>query len=34
LKRDFGATVETRTLVDEDVSFELPKSVKRLVVVN
>jgi 4-hydroxy-3-methylbut-2-enyl diphosphate reductase len=33
LKRDFGATVETRTLVDEDISFELPKSVKSLVVV-
>lgn len=34
LKRDFGATVEVRTLVDEDVSFELPKSVKRLAVLN
>jgi 4-hydroxy-3-methylbut-2-en-1-yl diphosphate reductase len=33
LKRDFGATVETRTLVEEDVSFELPKSVKSLAVV-
>ncbi len=34
LRRDFGATVETRTLVEEDVSFELPKSVKRLAVIN
>jgi 4-hydroxy-3-methylbut-2-enyl diphosphate reductase len=34
LKRDFGATVETRTLVEEDMSFELPKSVKRLAVLN
>jgi 4-hydroxy-3-methylbut-2-enyl diphosphate reductase len=33
LKREFGATIETRTLVEEDVSFELPKSVKSLVVV-
>jgi 4-hydroxy-3-methylbut-2-enyl diphosphate reductase len=34
LKRDFGATVETRTLVEEDMSFELPKSVKSLAVIN
>lgn len=34
LKREFGATVETRTLVEEDVSFELPKSIKRLAVLN
>src|SRR5262245_58232243 len=34
LKREFAATVETRTLVEEDVSFELPKSVKSLVVVS
>ncbi|HVT87757.1 MAG TPA: 4-hydroxy-3-methylbut-2-enyl diphosphate reductase [Tepidisphaeraceae bacterium] len=34
LRRDFGATVETKTLVDEDVSFDLPKSVKRLAVLN
>jgi 4-hydroxy-3-methylbut-2-enyl diphosphate reductase len=34
LRRDFGATVETRTLVEEDMSFELPKSVKRLAVLN
>jgi 4-hydroxy-3-methylbut-2-enyl diphosphate reductase len=33
LKRDFGATVETRTLVEEDVSFELPKSARSLTVV-
>jgi 4-hydroxy-3-methylbut-2-en-1-yl diphosphate reductase len=34
LGRDFGATVETRTLVEEDMSFELPKSVKSLAVLN
>ncbi|HEY7089220.1 MAG TPA: 4-hydroxy-3-methylbut-2-enyl diphosphate reductase [Tepidisphaeraceae bacterium] len=33
LTRDFGATIETRTLVQEDVSFELPKSVKQLAIV-
>ena len=33
LKREYGATVDTRTLVEEDVSFELPKSVRRLTVV-
>ena len=33
LKRERNATVETRTLVEEDVSFELPKSVRRLTVV-
>ena len=33
LKREHGASVETRTLVEEDVSFELPKSVRRLTVV-
>jgi 4-hydroxy-3-methylbut-2-enyl diphosphate reductase len=33
LKRDFGATIETRTLVEEDVSFELPKSARSLTVV-
>jgi 4-hydroxy-3-methylbut-2-enyl diphosphate reductase len=32
LKKDFKAVVETRTLVEEDVSFDLPKSVKKLVV--
>jgi 4-hydroxy-3-methylbut-2-enyl diphosphate reductase len=34
LRSEYGATVETRTIVEEDVSFELPKSVKRLAVVN
>jgi 4-hydroxy-3-methylbut-2-enyl diphosphate reductase len=34
LRRDFGATVEIRTLVQEDMSFELPKSVKRLAVIS
>src|SRR3954454_2756076 len=33
LKREHKATVDTRTLVEEDVSFELPKSVRRLTVV-
>ena len=34
LQRDFGGgAVETRTLVEEDVSFELPKSVRRLAVI-
>jgi len=33
LKREYGATVDTRTLVEEDMSFELPKSVRRLTVV-
>ena len=33
LKREYDATVDTRTLVEEDVSFELPKSVRRLTVV-
>jgi 4-hydroxy-3-methylbut-2-enyl diphosphate reductase len=34
LRGQYGATIETRTIVEEDVSFELPKSVKRLAVVN
>jgi 4-hydroxy-3-methylbut-2-enyl diphosphate reductase len=34
LRRDFGATVETRTLVEEDVTFEPPKSVRKLAVLN
>ena len=34
LKHDFNATVETRTLVEEDISFELPKSVRKLAVLN
>jgi 4-hydroxy-3-methylbut-2-enyl diphosphate reductase len=33
LKREYLATVDTRTLVEEDVSFELPRSVRRLTVV-
>ena len=33
LKREYDAMVEARTLVEEDVSFELPKSVRRLTVV-
>ena len=34
LTTDFGGTLETRTLVDEDVDFDLPKSVKQLKVLN
>ena len=34
LRREFGGVVETRTLVEEDVSFELPRSVRRLLVLN
>lgn len=34
LKRDFAGTIETRTLVQEDVFFELPRSLKSLAVVN
>ncbi|MCC7349206.1 MAG: 4-hydroxy-3-methylbut-2-enyl diphosphate reductase [Phycisphaerales bacterium] len=34
LKSRFGATIDTRTLVEEDISFEMPKSLKRLVVLN
>lgn len=34
LVRDFDGKVETRTLVEEDVGFELPKSVRQLVVLN
>jgi len=30
LKHEFGATVETRELVKEDIDFDLPKSVKQL----
>lgn len=33
LIKDFGGTVETRTLVDEDIVFALPKSARSLVVV-
>jgi 4-hydroxy-3-methylbut-2-enyl diphosphate reductase len=34
LRREHGATVETRTLVEEDINFELPKSVRTLTVLN
>ncbi len=33
LKRDFNATVETRTLVEEDITFGLPKSARQLTVI-
>jgi 4-hydroxy-3-methylbut-2-enyl diphosphate reductase len=33
LKRDFGGEVELRSLVEEDVAFELPRSARRLAVV-
>jgi 4-hydroxy-3-methylbut-2-enyl diphosphate reductase len=33
LKREHGADVETRTLVEEDISFEPPKSLRSLTVV-
>ncbi len=33
LKREFGAQTETRTLVEEDISFELPRSARQLTVV-
>jgi 4-hydroxy-3-methylbut-2-enyl diphosphate reductase len=32
LKREFGGVVEERTLVEEDVHFELPKPLRRLAV--
>lgn len=34
LQKDFQATVETRTLVEEDMSFELPASLRRLTVLS
>ncbi|HUB27608.1 MAG TPA: 4-hydroxy-3-methylbut-2-enyl diphosphate reductase [Tepidisphaeraceae bacterium] len=34
LLRDFGGTVETRTLVEENMSFDLPKSARSLAVLN
>jgi 4-hydroxy-3-methylbut-2-enyl diphosphate reductase len=34
LRRDYGGVVEVRTLVDEDVSFAPPASLKSLVVLN
>jgi len=33
LQRDFGGEIETRTLMEESVSFELPRSVRSLAVV-
>ena len=33
LQREFGGDTETRTLIEEDVSFELPKSLRKLAVV-
>jgi 4-hydroxy-3-methylbut-2-en-1-yl diphosphate reductase len=32
LHREYGGTVETRTLVEEDVTFEQPRSLRQLVV--
>jgi 4-hydroxy-3-methylbut-2-en-1-yl diphosphate reductase len=34
LTQDYGASVEARTLVHEDVSFELPRALKKLTVLN
>jgi 4-hydroxy-3-methylbut-2-enyl diphosphate reductase len=34
LRRDYGAEVELRTVVEEDVSFERPKSLRVLAVVS
>jgi 4-hydroxy-3-methylbut-2-enyl diphosphate reductase len=34
LKRDFGGVIETRTLVEEDVAFAPPKSLRSLTVVS
>jgi 4-hydroxy-3-methylbut-2-enyl diphosphate reductase len=34
LKEEYGGVVETRTLVEEDVSFSLPKSLRSLLVLN
>jgi 4-hydroxy-3-methylbut-2-en-1-yl diphosphate reductase len=34
LKRNYGATVETRTVREEDVSFQLPKELRSLTLVN
>ena len=33
LKREFGGVIETRTLVEEDVAFAPPKSLRSLTVV-
>src|SRR5256885_2364312 len=32
LKRDYGGEVEERTLVEEDIQFELPKTLRKLAV--
>ena len=32
--QDFGGEIETRTLMEEGISFELPKSVRSLAVVS
>ncbi len=34
LERDFGGEIETRTLIEEDVSFELPRSLRTLAIVS
>jgi 4-hydroxy-3-methylbut-2-enyl diphosphate reductase len=34
LGRDFGGTVEQRTLVEEDMAFEMPRSLRRLAVID
>ena len=34
LQREFGGETETRTLIEEDVSFELPRSLRTLAVVS
>jgi 4-hydroxy-3-methylbut-2-enyl diphosphate reductase len=34
LRREFGGTVETRTLVEENMSFDLPKSARSLAVMS
>jgi 4-hydroxy-3-methylbut-2-enyl diphosphate reductase len=33
LKREYGGQVEEQTLVEEDIQFELPKTLRRLAVV-
>jgi 4-hydroxy-3-methylbut-2-enyl diphosphate reductase len=33
LRREFAGEIETRTLVEEDVAFELPRSLKSLAVI-
>ncbi len=34
LQSEFGGETETRTLIEEDVSFELPRSLRTLAVVS